>query len=109
MAYGMQIYNASGLQYDSSSQGGVLVSVILMPPNSTDEYVLPTYTQGMEITLVPIQAGFHTYKKVTGSTINGIGFTKIQWEPKYGDNNSYGPQAVPSEINVTTVLLVLAK
>lgn len=88
--------------YDTSSQGGVFVQFAILPTTATSGYVnLPGYTTSMEITLLPIQSGNHTYNL---ETVGGI--KRISWTRK--SINIYTLIGNVS-VDVSTVLMVFAK
>ena len=110
MAYGMKITDEYGnTAFDSSSQGGVFVQFAVFPPTTSGIIYLPSYVVPMALTLVPLQSGNHTYEIVTGTTISGSGFKRINYTHiSYPEWESVGA-TLPSSLNVPTVLMVLAK
>lgn len=95
--------------FDSSSQGGVFVQFAVFPPNQSGTITLPGYLFNMQISVVPLQSGNHSYGLETLATTGGSGIKRIYYNHiVYPDWQNAGA-TLPSSLNVPTVLMVLAK
>jgi len=110
MAYGMILTDEFGnTTFDSSSQGGVFVQFAVFPPNQSGTIALPGYLFNMQISVVPLQSGNHSYGLETLATTGGSGIKRIYYNHiVYPDWQNAGA-TLPSSLNVPTVLMVLAK
>lgn len=110
MAYGMILTDQFGnTTFDSSSQGGVFVQFAVFPPNQSGTITLPGYLFNMQISVVPLQSGNHSYGLETLATTGGSGIKRIYYNHIVYPAWQNAGATLPSSLNVPTVLMVLAK
>lgn len=95
--------------FDSSSQGGVFVQFAVFPPNQSGTITLPGYLFNMQISVVPLQSGNHSYGLETLATTGGSGIKRIYYNHIVYPAWQNAGATLPSSLNVPTVLMVLAK